>query len=221
MAPPARRQNYIPRAMLPSQGSGRRRDAVATRERLVRAALELFTVQDYGVTTTVDIAAKAGTAEATIYRHFPGKEALFNEAYREALRAGLAALRLVDGERGLGTEDRLQRLGRRLVERAAQDPAVVLMLLRRGAPKVLDEPSLALTREFREGIAQIIAGGKQEGAIRAGSAELWSAVWLVLVSFVVDRVTSRDWSLDHPSVAQTLDAAWAAIANRPDRSASP
>jgi hypothetical protein len=116
---------------------------------------------------------------------------------------------------------RLDRIGRRLVEWAAKDPAMVAMLLRRINPSGVDEPSQMLTREFRDGVVQIIAAGKQEGTVRPGSAELWSAVWLALVTFIVDRVTAREWALEHPSVGQTLEAAWAAISYRSERAAEP
>ena len=206
--------------MLPSSRA-RRRDAIATRERLIRAALELFTTLGYQGTTTLDIAARAETAEATIYRHFPGKDALFNEAYREAFRVGLSLVTTPDVDRALPARDRLGRLGQRIVERAVTDPAAITMLLHRINPKVVDEQSQALEREFRGALSQLIAGGKQEGAVRPGSADLWGAVWLSLVGFIVDRLTAREWSLEHPRVAQTLEAAWAAIGYRTDRSAEP
>src|SRR5438270_14075768 len=57
-----------------------------TRERLVRAALELFTAQGYHDTTTPAIAKKAGVAEGTIYRHFAGKQQFCNELYRASAR---------------------------------------------------------------------------------------------------------------------------------------
>ncbi len=57
-----------------------------TRERLVRAALELFTAQGYHDTTTPAIAKKAGVAEGTMYRHFAGKQQFFNELYRASAR---------------------------------------------------------------------------------------------------------------------------------------
>src|SRR5262245_14761416 len=63
----------------------RRRDPKETRERLVRAALELFTTQGYYGSTTPQIAARAGVAEGTIYRHFNSKQHLLNEIYRGAL----------------------------------------------------------------------------------------------------------------------------------------
>src|SRR5262249_7173834 len=144
-----------------------------------------------------------------------------NEAYREAVRVGVALLQPTEGDRALPVKERLHRLARRLVERARQDAAIVTMLLHRVNPRVLGEPSVALTREVQNRLTHIIASGKQEGSIRAGSAELWSAVWLALVTFAVDRVTAREWSLDHPSIGQTLDAAWSAIGYRIDRSPEP
>src|SRR5438552_18373064 len=57
-----------------------------TRERLERAALELFTAHGYHETTTPQIAKKAGVAEGTIYRHFTSKQHCFNELYRTAAR---------------------------------------------------------------------------------------------------------------------------------------
>ncbi|MEZ4586959.1 MAG: TetR/AcrR family transcriptional regulator [Gemmatimonadales bacterium] len=197
------------RSVLPT-----RKDALATRGRLVRAALELFTTDGYRGTTTLELAARARTAEATIYRHFRGKDALYNEALREALRFGVGLLRPGEGERDALCRDRLDRLARGLVHRTATDASLVLMLLRRGVAPALDEANLQLTREFRELLAQIIAGGKQEGRVRAGSADLWASVWLALVAFAVDRVAAREWSAEHPNVGQTLDAAWDAIAHR-------
>ena len=46
-----------------------RRDGEATRQKLLRAALELYTAAGFRDTTTPAIAARAGVAEGTIYRH--------------------------------------------------------------------------------------------------------------------------------------------------------
>jgi len=192
----------------------RRKDAVATRAKLVRAALELFTVDGYRGTTTLEIASRARTAEATIYRHFVGKDALYNAALRESLKLGLALVRDGEGLRGPGCRERLRRLGHRLVEEAARDAPLIMMLFRRGPGPALDENSALLSREFRDGIVQMVAAGKQEGVIRAGAAELWTAVWLAVVGFAVERVVAKEWSADHPSVGPTLDSAWDAIAYR-------
>ncbi|MEU6251154.1 helix-turn-helix domain-containing protein [Streptomyces sp. NPDC047043] len=48
------------------------------RERLVRAALDLFTEQGYDATTVKEIADRAGLTKTTFFRHFPDKrEVLF------------------------------------------------------------------------------------------------------------------------------------------------
>jgi len=52
------------------------------RERLVRAALDLFTEQGYDATTVNEIADRAGLTKTTFFRHFPDK--------REVLFAGQA-----------------------------------------------------------------------------------------------------------------------------------
>lgn len=49
-----------------------------TRERLVRAALDLFTSQGYDATSVNEIADRAGTTKTTFFRHFADKrEVLF------------------------------------------------------------------------------------------------------------------------------------------------
>src|SRR3954470_12680477 len=46
------------------------------RERLVVAAVDLFTEQGYDVTTVAQIAERAGVTKSTFFRHFPDKREL-------------------------------------------------------------------------------------------------------------------------------------------------
>ena len=69
------------------------RSGAAARDRLERAALELYSERGYDQTTTAQIAASAGVTERTFFRHFTDKrEVLFNIEGRlnEALVAALA-----------------------------------------------------------------------------------------------------------------------------------
>jgi AcrR family transcriptional regulator len=64
------------------------------RERLVRAALDLFTEQGYDTTTVAQIAERAGLTKTTFFRHFPDKrEVLFigQDTHAQLLAAGIAA----------------------------------------------------------------------------------------------------------------------------------
>ncbi len=58
----------------------RRRMTAQERKRaIVEAALPLFARQGYAETTTKDLALAAGVSQPLLYRHFPGKEALYRE----------------------------------------------------------------------------------------------------------------------------------------------
>jgi AcrR family transcriptional regulator len=189
-----------------------RRDGEATRQRLLRAALELYTTVGFRATTTPAIAARAGVAEGTIYRHFSGKEHLLNEVFRGAQRWGTTIVRETEGEGGVA--GRLVEIARRLIDTAARDAAQTRMLLRRRDEQHLDERSREAEREFRSALNGVVAAGRSDGMVRQGPAELWTDVWLALVAFIAERVGARDWPPDAPPVTMALDAAWDAIAAR-------
>ncbi len=64
-----------------------------TRKRIERTACRLFVEKGIAETTTRDIAAAAGIAEGTIYRHFASKEILALELFRR-IHGSLAQLAL-------------------------------------------------------------------------------------------------------------------------------
>lgn len=190
-------------------------ESLTTRDRLLVAARELFTTTGYHSTTTPMLARRAGVAEGTIYRHFPSKQALLNAAYQETQRWGTAAVREASAGSGGTVGARLTTLGRTWLEQGEKEPARIRMLLGWRLTSELDEQSRAAASELRQGLEHLIARGKQEGSVRAGVVELWTAVWLTLVAFAAERVASREWTANHPHAIATLDAAWEAIAWRP------
>jgi AcrR family transcriptional regulator len=190
-----------------------RRDGEATRQRLLRAALDLYTTIGFRATTTPAIAARAGVAEGTIYRHFSGKEHLLNEVYRNAQRWGAGLVKEPEPN-GHSVPERLGEIARRLLDAAERDPSLTRMLLRSRDEQHLDERSREASREFREALQQVVAGGETEGVVRQGPPELWTDVWLALVAFAAERVGAREWDAASPQIGLTLNAAWDAIAAR-------
>lgn len=64
----------------------------ATSEKIINAAIELFSSNGYDGVTTEEIAAKAGFSEKTLFRHFQSKQNLLEQAidryhYAEEMRA--------------------------------------------------------------------------------------------------------------------------------------
>lgn len=192
------------------------KQADLTRQRLVRAALELFTAQGYHPTTTPQIAKKAGIAEGTIYRHFPGKQQLLNELYRGAARWAAQLVRQAEtpatppvGEDA--ARDRLARTAELLADGARREPAVVRLFFFQDLAGLLDDKSREAAREFRGALENLVARGKSEGTIRAGGVDALAAAWLGVVRVALERILTREWGVASAGVRLCTEAAWDAI----------
>lgn len=93
-------------------GKPLRRDAAENRERLLRAAFELFAEQGPEVGVN-EIARRAGVGPGTLYRRFPTKEALIDELYQIVLDEMLDTARqaLAGDVPGQALEHCLRRIG--------------------------------------------------------------------------------------------------------------
>lgn len=183
-----------------------------TRQRLIRAALELFTTRGYHDTTTAQIAKKAGIAEGTIYRHFASKQHLANELYRAAQRWAAKVIQEKSRDPGAGTaRAQLTAVAHGLVEGAAQETAIVKLGFLESLAPVLDDESRKTEREFRLGLERLIAEGKAQGSVRAGAVEIWAGVWLATISHALEKVVGGDWKTEDTGVRLVIEAAWRAI----------
>lgn len=202
----------------------RRRDPKNTRERLVRAALELFTTQGYHASTTPQVARKAGVAEGTIYRHFSSKEQLLNEIYRGAVRMFTQIVAQTPA-RG-SCRDRMKDVADRWGEVAAQDPPLAKLVFVAPPLSLLDEKSREAYEQMRFELEKVVASGKASNEIRPGPAYLWTDVWLQLVRLMMERVAAHEWATEHSAPRQVINSAWDAIAapaevSQPSPQASP
>ena len=182
-----------------------------TRQRLVRAALELFTAQGYHPTTTPAIARKAGIAEGTIYRHFASKQQLLNELFRGAARWGTKLVREADTALP-GPKEKLARLAELLVEGAGREPAVVRLFFFQDHVALLDEKSRETAREFRGALEGLVVQGKADGSVRPGGVDVLAAAWLGVMRVALERIVTREWGPTSAGVGVCVGAAWNAIA---------
>jgi AcrR family transcriptional regulator len=192
-----------------SDAPGPPRSARQTRDRLARAALELFTARGFHGTTTPLIASRAGVAEGTIYRHFPSKDDLLNEVFRAAVRALAEAFKGADPT--WPCRARLDHVADRWVATAKREPTLVRLVFGRGFADVLDERSRTALRDLHGQVEQTIAAGKSAGSVRRGAADLWADVWLELIVLVLDRIATGAWQPGDPATTQVRQAAWDAI----------
>ena len=76
---------------------------------------------------------------------------------------------------------------------------------------LLDPESRDAAQQFHAGLERLVAEGKADHSVRPGSAAVWAAVWLGVVSLALDRLSSREWDEKDAGVGLVLDGAWNAI----------
>ncbi|MFQ6046665.1 MAG: TetR/AcrR family transcriptional regulator [Gemmatimonadales bacterium] len=192
----------------------RRRNARGTHDRLVRAALELFTTRGYDRSTTPQIAERAGVAEGTIYRHFQSKSHLLNEIYRAAIR--LLADPLSRRSSSASCEDTLAEIASSWQTLAARDPGLIRLVFSTPLGDTLDIRSRDAYGRLKEELAKVIASGKAVGAIRVGPVEVWTEVWLSLIVLALEKIASREWTRGQAAPELVVTAAWDAIKAVPE-----
>ena len=183
-----------------------------TRQRLIRAALELFTTRGYHVTTTAQIAKKAGIAEGTIYRHFASKQQLVNELYRAAQRWATKVAQ--EASRSLeptNTRAQLAAVAHGLMEGATRDPSIVKLGLLEPLGAVLDDESRKAEREFRLVVERLIAEGKAQGVVRTGAVDVWAGMWLATIAYALQKIVAGEWKSGDAGLRLVIDGAWRAI----------
>jgi AcrR family transcriptional regulator len=182
------------------------------RARLLEAALELFETRGFDGVAVPQIAAKAGVAVGTVYRYFPGKEALVNALYRH-WKGVYNAIVLEPLPPGLETRDKFTTYWQRMTLFARTYPrATRFMDLHHHAP-YLDAESIEAGRTYREAAQAFIAEARAAGAIRDIDpilvvALMWGAA-VGLTKFSMQGAFKFDAAI----ATEMEDALWRAIAN--------
>lgn len=153
-------------AQAPSSSAGeRRRDAAATRRRLLEAARDLFAERGYEAATVRDIAARAGANQALLFRYFGSKQKLLAEVVAQG---GLERLQTTPPEQLFETALR-SMLSQSASGAADRTLEVYLRSIGRG-----DEAAgalLELGQEYQSALASL--SGTEDAALRADLAMAW------------------------------------------------
>jgi TetR/AcrR family fatty acid metabolism transcriptional regulator len=134
------------------------------RERILRAAVEVFARTGYFNARVSDVAREAGVADGTIYLYFESKDDLLITIFREHVRLFLAGLR--EELEGLtGADARLRRLIRFHLETLGSDRslAIVSQVELRQSLKYMSEFSQHEIADYFNVIRAIVEEGQVSG----------------------------------------------------------
>lgn len=137
----------------------------AQRETVLEAAARLLAERGYAGCSMAAVAAEAGIATGSVYRHFASKTELSTELFRALAGAEVAAV-LAAAERG--GEDPARRVTA-VVEtfavRALKVPRCAFALLAEPADAAVDAERLVFRRAFRDVLAEQVAAGVDSGRL--------------------------------------------------------
>src|SRR5947208_10773341 len=137
------------------------------RERILRAAIEVFALNGYFNAKVSEIAKAAGVADGTIYLYFDGKEDLLVTIFREHTRNYLQSL-----ERELAhirrPEERIRIAIRHHLEALGRDRslAIVAQVELRHSLKFMSLPSQQDVADYLNMLRKMIEHGQSDGSFR-------------------------------------------------------
>jgi AcrR family transcriptional regulator len=138
------------------------------RERIVRAAHELIARGGYREAQVAAVAARAGVATGTVYRHFPSKAELFAEVFRRASQREVDATRAAAGGGVTAVVDTFAR-------RALRGRRLAWALLAEPVDPAVEVERLAFRRAYAAVFADILRDGIAAGELPAQNVELTAA----------------------------------------------
>jgi AcrR family transcriptional regulator len=147
-----------------------------TRERLMRAAQELIEEAGYSAASVAAIAARAGVAAGTLYRHFESKEELFVELFRAVCSREERAMRAAAEEMGSGPAvARVEQVLATFAERALRNPRLAWALIAEPVDPLVDAERLAYRERYANVVAAELQGAITAGELPAQNVELTAA----------------------------------------------
>src|SRR3954471_11370917 len=149
---------------------------VATRKRVVAAARELIARGGYREAQVAAVAARAGVATGTVYRHFPSKADLFAEVFRQVSQREVDATRAAAGAVGDGPATARLRAGiETFARRALRARRQAWALLAEPVDPAVEAERLAFRRAHAAHFAEILRAGVAAGELRARDPDLVAA----------------------------------------------
>lgn len=149
----------------PSSGRRQRR-SVEIRERLFRAALDLFARKGFTETTVEDITEAADVGKGTFFNYFPSKDHILI-AFGEMQLAKLESS-IEDARRSqVSMQDFLRSLGARMTQEPTRNPAIVRTLLQAYLSTTPVRQAMGDLQKRAHALhTQIIQLGQERGEIR-------------------------------------------------------
>jgi AcrR family transcriptional regulator len=147
----------------------------ATRERIVAAARDQVAAGGYGSASVQAVAARAGVATGSVYRHFASKAELFAEVFRRASQPELDLVTELTADDSLPASERIAAAAEAFARRALAAPALSYALIAEPVDPLVEAERLAFRRGYRDAFARALADGVAAGELRELDSQVVAA----------------------------------------------
>jgi AcrR family transcriptional regulator len=137
-----------------------------TRERIASAALDQVAAGGYASAGVQAVAARAGVAVGTVYRHFPSKADLSAEVFRRAAEPELAVVAAVTAPDGRSAAERCAAGAEAFSRRALAAPTLAYAQIAEPVDPAVEGERLRLRRGYRDVFAGVLDDGVADGELR-------------------------------------------------------
>lgn len=169
------------------------------RRAIVDAAIEQLADSGYAGCSVAAVAARAGVAAGTVYRHFAGKAELVVELFTEVVGHEVAAVRHA-GEQPGAPAERVCAVLETFATRALKRPRQAYALLAEPVDAPVEEQRLAFRRAYRDVLARLVADGVRAGLLPAQDAELTAAALVGATAETLTGPLSSGITVDMPEL---------------------
>jgi AcrR family transcriptional regulator len=145
------------------------------REAIVSAALDQLADGGYASATVQTVAARAGVATGTVYRHFPSKAQLFAEAFRRASGIEMDVFAQATGDDGRSATDRIAAATEAFARRALASPTRAYALIAEPVDPAVEAERLAFRRGYRDVLVNVLSDGIEAGEFELHDKETTAA----------------------------------------------
>jgi len=188
----------------PRQAPARRGRARAPgkRERILGAALRLFTTRGFHQTPTARISREAGVSTGTLFHYFPDKNTLIDELYLSIQREVAGAVRKRD-DPALPVRDRLGRCFRGYLTWGVSNPGKVRFLsLFYNSPRIGEEVKKEAHREFHW-LEELSLAAVREGVIRDLPREFYAVMIPQVLQGILLLISSGETGLSEEEIVES------------------
>ncbi len=150
-----------------STAKKRKGSAPDKRDRILKAAIQVFAKNGFYATRVSEIAKAAGVADGTIYLYFKNKDDVLITIFEEGIEQLLTILREV-----AESNDTFENRIRRIIElqlgllEEQRDLAEVITVNLRQSSRLLKQYATPLFMQYIDVIAGVVRDGQKEGAFR-------------------------------------------------------